>query len=229
MKKFYYYQDEKVVIWLRHSFTVSAESQKKADDFVRENKLSESTGWHDDGIDDRVYHLETNEMLETQQALSVEENHGNPTLEIIDAEKKPVADNCGNRQFLSTSNLWRKHALAILNENFPNATEEQKSKFLNEFWDNLSPTKHNLFNFEKFLYGGTPLHVCERPELWAYLFHMDVLPRDASDAQIVAYHENDSNDDRENPIEKLTPDEFACRINDEMFNDLEFYVRFIKI
>lgn len=229
MKKFYYHQDEKVVIWLRHSFTVSAESQEKADNFVRENKLSESTDWHDDDIDDRICYLETNEMLDTQETLSVEENRGHPTLEILNEEKYPVADNCGNRKYLSTKNFWQNHALALLNENFPEATEQHKNKFLNEFWDGLSPDKHNLFNFEKFLYGGTPLHISEKPELWAYIFHMNVLPRNATDAQIVAYHENENNDVREYPIEKLPPDELACRINDEMFNDQEFYVRFIKI
>lgn len=61
------------------------------------------------------------------------------------------------------------------------------------------------------------------PELKVFLFSID-MPRNISDAELIRLW-NDNDDS----IEVCTPDEFAERINDESFNDMENWVRFIKI
>lgn len=61
------------------------------------------------------------------------------------------------------------------------------------------------------------------PELKAFLFSIDI-PRNISDAELIrCWNDNDDS------IEVCTPDEFAERINDESFNDMENWVRFIKM
>lgn len=229
MNKYQYYQDEKMTVWQRHEFTVKANSKEEADNFIRENGLANSTSWHDDDMEGRVELTQSSTLFETQDTLTVEQNDGIPTIEILAADKKPVADNCGNRVYHSSCEIWRDVAMKLMQERFPEVPIDQITAFVDEYWDNLSSEKHNLFNFEKCLHGGNPLHESDNPQLWAYLFHMDVLPRDASDAQIVAFHEKDDNCERDYPIEAITPAEFACRINDDMFNEQEYYVRFIEI
>jgi hypothetical protein len=58
---------------------------------------------------------------------------------------------------------------------------------------------------------------------YVFLYSIDNYNRDASNEEILSGWEND------NGVEKLTPDEFAERINDEMFADLEYWVRFIEM
>jgi hypothetical protein len=66
-------------------------------------------------------------------------------------------------------------------------------------------------------------------ELWVFLFPLEDMERNTSDDEIVAAYESDDNDDRRWPVEKLTPDEFACRINDSDFADQQQWVRFIEL
>lgn len=47
------------------------------------------------------------------------------------------------------------------------------------------------------------------------------------DSKILADYEKQNTDKPE--VEKLTPDELAERINDDMFNDQEYYIRFIEL
>jgi hypothetical protein len=61
------------------------------------------------------------------------------------------------------------------------------------------------------------------PELKVFLFSID-MPRNISNAELIRlWNDNDSS------VEVCTPNEFAARINDESFNDLENWVRFIKM
>lgn len=60
-------------------------------------------------------------------------------------------------------------------------------------------------------------------ELRVFLFSID-MPRNISDVELIRLW-NDNDDS----IEVCTPDEFAERINDESFNDMENWVRFIKM
>lgn len=63
-------------------------------------------------------------------------------------------------------------------------------------------------------------------ERFAFLYPTERFDRNATDEEIVADYNNI--DSPEPEVEKLTPDEFAERINDESFNDQEYRVRFIK-
>lgn len=78
-----------------------------------------------------------------------------------------------------------------------------------------------VWNYYHELSGNKPEPISE-PELRAFLFSID-LPRNVSDAELIKLL-NDNDDS----IEVCTPDEFAARINDESFNDMECWVRFIK-
>lgn len=60
------------------------------------------------------------------------------------------------------------------------------------------------------------------PELRVFLFSTD-MPRNISDTELIKLW-----NDRDESIEVYNPDEFAERINDESFNDIENWVRFIK-
>lgn len=60
------------------------------------------------------------------------------------------------------------------------------------------------------------------PELRVFLFSID-MPRNISDTELIKLW-----NDRDESIEVYNPDEFAERINDESFNDIENWVRFIK-
>lgn len=229
MKNFYFFQNQTVKITIRHLFSVSADSLEQAALFIRENRLAESTDWHYDNMSNRVNLLESNEQLESQVELSPETNGGAPTMIILLEDGITlVSDNCGDRLFKAQTGQWRDRALELIRKAFPEIEDDRRQMFVDEYWDSVGTDERNLFNFEFWLYGGQPLSEPEQTELWAFIWHMDVLPRNAPDAQIVAYFESDENYDRDYPIEKLTPDEFACRVNDEAHGDTELYVRFIK-
>lgn len=63
-------------------------------------------------------------------------------------------------------------------------------------------------------------------ELSVFLYPLDRIGRDATDAEIIADWESDEQHDI--PTRKLTPDEFAEECNDEMFADQIYWVRFIN-
>ena len=64
-------------------------------------------------------------------------------------------------------------------------------------------------------------------ELWAFLYPCKRFQRDTPDWRIIAGYE--IYNDKVPAVKKLTPDELAERLNSEMFNDQEFYVRFIEL
>lgn len=65
-----------------------------------------------------------------------------------------------------------------------------------------------------------------KKELSVFLFPLKRFDRNATDGEIISDWENNGEDDV--CVEKLTPDEFAARINDNAFNDQKYYVRFIR-
>jgi hypothetical protein len=77
--------------------------------------------------------------------------------------------------------------------------------------------------------GDETLKNRETKELCVFLFPVDEMERNATDGEIVAAWESEENDEREWPVEKLTPDEFACRLNDDDHADQRQWVRFIEI
>lgn len=62
-------------------------------------------------------------------------------------------------------------------------------------------------------------------KLHAFVWHIEHLERDASDEEILKAWELQDNEVYN--VSKYTPDEFAELVNDERFNDQEYYVRFI--
>ena len=66
-----------------------------------------------------------------------------------------------------------------------------------------------------------------KKELWAFLFPFKRFQRNTPDSKILADDEKQNTDEPE--VEKLTPDELAERINDDMLNDQEYYIRFIEL
>lgn len=64
-------------------------------------------------------------------------------------------------------------------------------------------------------------------ELWTFLYPYCRFQRNTPDWRIIAGYEKYS--DRTPEVIKLRPDEFAEMINDDMFNDQEYYVRFIEL
>lgn len=64
-------------------------------------------------------------------------------------------------------------------------------------------------------------------ELWAFLYPFNRFRRNTPDGKIIAGYEKYNHKMPE--VEKLTPDEFAEKINDDKFNEQEYYVRFIKL
>ncbi len=227
MKNFEYNQHEKAIVWLRHGFTVQADTREEADEFVRTEGLGASCDWHEDDKGGRVTFSGTEVLFETQSEITVEDNDGLPTIEIQAPDKRHVADNCGNRNYKAENNLWRDEAIELIKERFT-APDEKITGFVDAHWDNDAPDKDNLFNFDVWQHGGNPTRRCGKRELWAFLFPVDGMDRDASDARIVAAYESEENKDRDWPVEKLTLDELACKINDDQIF-AEQYVRFITL
>lgn len=63
-------------------------------------------------------------------------------------------------------------------------------------------------------------------ELFAYVFPVSRLERNATDTEIIADYNSEHEED-ELTI-KFTPDKFAAYCNDGFFNDQEQYIRFIQ-
>lgn len=80
------------------------------------------------------------------------------------------------------------------------------------------------------------LEFSDKGQLYAFVWDCSFFGRNETDEKIIemwkngpARSLNDEEDDTEYEVERITPDELAERINDEMFNDLESYVRFIRM
>lgn len=58
-----------------------------------------------------------------------------------------------------------------------------------------------------------------------YAYPIDLFERNADTKDIITAYESDVNNSREFPVLKLTPDELAEKINDEMFNNQEYWIR----
>jgi hypothetical protein len=219
--------DEKVVVWLRNTFSVKAGSQEEAEAFIRENGLANNADWRNDDFEGRVELLQSETLFETQSEVSVEDNGGIPTVEIITLNRKCVADNCENRHYLAESGLWRERAIGLIKKEF-DATDDKIAGFVDKWWANDTTDEENLFGFDVWLHGGDPVRERGEKELWAFLFPIESMDRNATDGEIVAAYEREGNDSDVCGVEKLTPDEFACRINDEAFAHQVQWVRFIK-
>ncbi len=66
----------------------------------------------------------------------------------------------------------------------------------------------------------------DEPQLYVFVWHFEHMERDASDEEILKAWELQEHE--EYNVSRYTPDEFAAYINDNMFDDLQYYVRCIK-
>ena len=64
MPKYKYFQDEKTMVWQRHAFTVTAESEAEADRIIRENELNQEC--ITDVDDTRIVFENTETLFDTQ-------------------------------------------------------------------------------------------------------------------------------------------------------------------
>ena len=96
MPKYKYFQDEKTMVWQRHAFTVTAESEAEADRIIRENELNQECVTDVD--DDRIVFKNTETLFETQSRIEPDENGGRHTLEVLTADKRrSVCTNADDR------------------------------------------------------------------------------------------------------------------------------------
>lgn len=73
--------------------------------------------------------------------------------------------------------------------------------------------------------GGTGQEAKSR--LWAFVWNFEHMPCDVSDEELIkAWRTPNSNDFL---VQRYTPDEIAKQINNELFNDMELYIRFIEM
>lgn len=187
MPKYKYYQDEKDMVWQRHEFTVTAPSESEADAIIRENGLDRECVT--EICDERINHVNSETLFETQSLLMPEENGGKHTLEVLTADKRRSV--CTNGECTKCGEV----DLDVVE------TEDE----------DVAVTNKELFAF-----------------VWPY----QLMPRNATNEQIIAAYENgplhsDAEDDDE--VQKLTPDELAAEINDNDCAFGQYYVRFIEI
>lgn len=96
MPKYKYFQDEKTMVWQRHAFTVTAESEAEADRIIRENELNQESVTDVD--DDRIVFENTERLFETQNRIEPDENGGRHTLEVLTTDKRrSVCTNADDR------------------------------------------------------------------------------------------------------------------------------------
>lgn len=95
-KKFNFYLDQKVTVWERTSFEITAETEDEAKEIAK--KFLNTVGTNDvaDCDDDAVEFIETETLYETEDDMSVEDNGGMATMELYCGGTGPanmVADN----------------------------------------------------------------------------------------------------------------------------------------
>jgi len=66
-------------------------------------------------------------------------------------------------------------------------------------------------------------------DLRVFLYPVDEFDRNISNDEIIAAYQSKNNHEREFPVEKLTPEEFACFVNDDGFSYQQQWIRFIKL
>ena len=135
--------------------------------------------------------------------------------------------------------LWRERAIHML-EQETDASLSDILEFVGQHWQNLASDKENIEAFRRWKVPETPQVLPK--ELFAFVWPFELMPRNATDEQILAAYENgpsrslregddvwDEDDETLYEVRKLTPDELAAEIND---NDCAFgqcYVRFIEV
>lgn len=90
MNKYRFYQDQKVTCWERTYFEVKAANYKEALSIVKSWKGEDVLLMEDD---ERVIITDGETLFDTSESLSVEENGGQPTIEVFSAGGEDIINN----------------------------------------------------------------------------------------------------------------------------------------
>ncbi len=120
-------------------------------------------------------------------------------------------------QLAVEQSIWKENAISYLKEN-TKFSEEKIESLVSTQWkpEYTFSTNLQLIRQQE-----------EKKELWIFSFPIDRFERDASDEEIINDYEN--NKDAGSLVVKMTPQEFTALINDEMFNDMDNWVRVIEL
>lgn len=127
--------------------------------------------------------------------------------------------------------LWRERAIHLL-ERKTDAPLPDILEFVGEHWQNCASDEENIEAFRR--HTGLETSI-PNTELYAFVWNSHHMDRTVSDEEILRAWEEGPSLSKTDPldnifyeVEKLTPDELAERINDDMFNEVDSYVRFIE-
>jgi len=90
MEQFIFYQDQKITRWERSCFFVTAESYEKALEYI---KILEGEDLFDHEKDGVLDFFDCKTLHETDEFVTVEENNGQATIEVLDRDCNVVYDN----------------------------------------------------------------------------------------------------------------------------------------
>lgn len=216
MPEYKYYQDEKDMVWQRHEFTVTAPSESEADAIIRENGLDRECVT--EICDERINHVNSETLFETQSLLMPEENGGKHTLEVLTADKRRSV--CNN-----------------IDDTSPESPQKKQTKTLGacSICGGYHVVCDARINAVDVVETEFEEEVVSKKELFAFVWPYQLMSRNATNEQIIAAYENgplrsdDEDDDELYEVLKLTPDELAAEINDNDCAFGQYYVRFIEI
>ncbi|MCD8273605.1 MAG: hypothetical protein LUC96_01240 [Alistipes sp.] len=141
------------------------------------------------------------------------------------------------RELCVEQGLWREQAIHLL-EQETDASLPDILEFVGDHWQNLASDEENIAAFRQWTGKHTAGRGQTAPEkrLMAFVWPFQLLPRNATDEQIITTYEqgpsrsiDDADDKTLYEVEKLTPDELAAEINDNNCAFGQYYVRFIEI
>ncbi len=78
--------DQKCTVWIRNTISVEADSYQEAVD--KAGKAAKKCLWVDSDPD--ITYVESTELIETEEPLTIQENNGAATIEILDSRTKDV-------------------------------------------------------------------------------------------------------------------------------------------
>lgn len=90
--EFRYFADQKVTCWARTEFIISADTQEEAD--IKAKKMAINDSYFDDDDTMAEYSL----LYETEELMTVEENKGHHTFELIRQSDNQTIYTNGNKQ-----------------------------------------------------------------------------------------------------------------------------------
>ena len=143
------------------------------------------------------------------------------------------------RELCIEQGLWREQAIHLL-EQETDASLPDIIEFVGDHWQNLSSDEENIEAFRRWI-APAASQVLPK-ELFAFVWPFELMPRNATDEQILTAYENgpsrslregddvwDEDDETLYEVRKLTPDELAAEINDSDCAFGQYYVRFIEV